>query len=105
LSDAALDGLYLPGRDGDLAWWPGGGAIDLTAIVAEFDVEIIEAKRTMNFDVIGQSVAGAIVVAHAYPTHRLISQTVLVGGLPDSCLDWVCRKRGIAVCRFDDTAD
>jgi hypothetical protein len=43
------------------------------------DVEIIEAKRAMNMDMIGQSIAGAIVLTHTYSQHRLITKTVVVG--------------------------
>jgi hypothetical protein len=100
VSDAALDGLYVREPDHGLEWWSRDNSVDLAAVMATSDVEIIEAKRTMNMDVIGQSIAGAIVLAHTYPEHRLISQTVVVGGPADLCLDWVCHKRGIRVARI-----
>ena len=101
VSDAALDGLYVRDRIGGMQWWTLHDTnVDLANVMAASDVEIIEVKRAMNSDVIGQSIAGAVVLAHTYPQHRLISQTVVVGGATDPCLDWVCHKRGIKVARF-----
>jgi len=100
VSDAALDGMYIPAREGTLACWSRRDAPDLAHLMANFAVDVIEVKQKMNTDVIGQSIAGAIGLAHAYPRHRLITQTIVVGGQPDPCLDWVCHKRGITVSRF-----
>ena len=61
-----------------------------------YDAEVIEAKGRMNTDVIGQVVAGASLLARAYPNHPLIPQTVVVGGEPDPALDWVCVSVGSA---------
>jgi hypothetical protein len=102
VSDAALDGLYIRALEGTLGWWSRRDTQDLAKTIGKFDVGVVEAKLEMNTHVIGQSVAGAVGLAHAHPRHRLITQTVVVGGLPDPCLDWVCAKRGIAVVRFAD---
>src|SRR5262249_13413295 len=94
IAAAALDGLYGAALDGGLRWWKKREAPPLEEVLAGFDVDVVEAKTEMNTDVIGQSVAGAIGLAHEYPRHRLITQTVVVGGQPDPGLDWVCHKRG-----------
>jgi hypothetical protein len=99
VGDAALDGLYVTTRPGTFEWWPGKH-VDLASTVRDFDVEVVEAKAAVNADVIGQAVAGASLLMHDYPQHRVVSQAVVVGGEPDKALDWVCHKRGIQLARF-----
>ena len=102
VADAALDALRIPDLPGELNWWPENARLDgLQSILRDFDVEVIEAKRRLNTGVIGQVMAGAILLAHAYPLHRLIRQTVVVAGRPEPALEWVCNKLGITVVRFD----
>lgn len=101
VADAALDALRVPDLPGGFNWWPENARLDgLQSILRDFDVEVIEAKRRLNTGVIGQAMAGAILLAHAYPKHRLIRQTVLVAGRPEPALEWVCNKLGISVVRF-----
>jgi hypothetical protein len=103
VSDAALDGLRVPDLAGGSNWWTRTESLDeLRSILRDHVVEIIEAKARINTDVIGQVIAGASLVAHAFPRHRLIRQTIVVGGPPEPALDWVCNKRGIRVVRYDD---
>lgn len=100
VSTARLDGLGVPSLPGAFEWWPGKKTIDLATVIRDNDVEVIEAKSMMNTDVIGQTIAGASLLTHEYPRHRLVSQTAVVGGTPDHALDWVCRKLGIQVARL-----
>jgi len=100
VSDAALDGLYVGDLRGSIDWWSPTSKDALREIVARHDVTVVEVKRKMNTDVIGQAIAGAIVLAHEVPEHQRIDQAVVVGGHPDPGLDWVCHKRGISVTRF-----
>jgi hypothetical protein len=50
--------------------------------------------------VIGQVIAAAILLAHAYPKHRLIRQTIVVVGTPEPALQCVCNKIGITVVHY-----
>lgn len=100
VASARLDGLHLPARAGGRSWWHGLKTSDLREALQSYDTEVIEAKALLNTDVIGQAIAGAILLAHECPDHRLIRQTVVIGQRPDPCLEWVCHKRGIQVVWF-----
>lgn len=97
VADRRLDGLHVPtGEVGrELEHWRSD--LDVRSAVRDFDVEVIEAKRSLNTDVIGQVIAGADLIARQFPDHRLIHRTVVVSGEPDPALRWVCEKQGIRV--------
>ncbi|MFM7272087.1 MAG: hypothetical protein ACKO2C_10720 [Actinomycetes bacterium] len=100
IGSARLDALYVPNVPGGRSFW-GGDVDHLAATIAEHDVEVIEAKWELNLDVIGQVIAGAVMLAHESPRHRLVRQTVVVGKSHDSALEWLCAKRGIRVVQLD----
>jgi hypothetical protein len=101
VADAALGALHVPDLPGGFNWWPEHARLDgLQSVLRDHDVEVIEAKRRLNTDVIGQVIAGAILLAHEYPKHRLIGQTVVVAGRPEPALEWVCNKLGVTVVRY-----
>jgi hypothetical protein len=89
-----MDAVYIPDHPrGEIREWHSGDELDNE--IVDRDVEIIEAKRFWNTDVIGQVVAGAALVGHSFPRHRLVTKVVLVDGEPDSTLESVCDNLGI----------
>lgn len=107
-SHRRLDGLMIPGLfpgpgESALRHW-GQANADLAAQVRGRPVELIEVKSHLNFDVIGQAIAGADMFSRAYPDHGLIRQVAVVGGDSDPALDWVCAKRGIDVVRYSPSS-
>ena len=92
-----LDGLHVPTGEAGRSLEHWRADMDLKSALRDFDVEVIEAKRQLNTDVIGQVIAGANLIARQFPDQRLIRQTVVVSGEPDPALRWVCDKRGILV--------
>lgn len=101
VADRRLDGLHVPTADihRPLERWRQD--MDLATVLTNFDVEVIEAKRALNMDVIGQVIAGADLLGRQYQQHRLISQTVVVS-TEDPALQWVCDKLGIFVATVPD---
>lgn len=97
VADRRLDGLHVPTGEAGRSLEHWRADMDLKSALRDFDVEVIEAKRQLNTDVIGQVIAGANLIARQFPDHRLIRQTVVVSGEPDPALRWVCDKRGILV--------
>lgn len=96
VGDRRLDGLHVPTVELDRPMEHWHHDMDIESAVRDFDVEVIEVKRYLNPDVIGQVIAGAHLLARQSPRHRLISQTVVVSS-DDSALHWVCDKLGILV--------
>ncbi len=89
-----MDAVYIPDHPTHeiRLWRPGDG---LEAEIADRDVEILEAKRHWTPDVIGQVVAGAALVGHSFPRHRLVSKVVIIDGDADPTLERVCNMLGI----------
>ena len=50
------------------------------AAVAERHIELLEAKRELNLDVIGQRIAGVTMLSRSYPAHGPIQQVAIVRG-------------------------
>ena len=102
-SHRRLDGLMIPGLavtgEPNVRWW-GDRNHELADHVRGRPIELIEVKRHLNFDVIGQAIAGTDMFSRTYPEHGLIRQVAVVGGEPDSALEWLCAKRGIDVVRY-----
>lgn len=94
-----IPGVSLPKGEPTLRWW-GDRSEELADQVEGRPVEIIEVKNHLNFDVIGQAIAGADMFSRAYPDHGLLRQVAVVGGEPDNALEWLCAKRGIDVVRY-----
>lgn len=64
-------------------------------------VEIIEAKKRLNFAVAGQILAGVPMFSSLYPTHGPITTTAVVEHARDGALRWFCHREGIEVVRVD----
>jgi hypothetical protein len=97
-SERRLDGLWV--ADG-----PARGIVEWTRSderfageITDLRVQVIEAKRRLNVDVIGQVVAGVDMLARSYPSTSIIDRCVVVGPDPDPVLTQVCGSWGIEVC-------
>jgi len=98
VTDARIDALFIADdKIRGQQFWVESEVRSLRGLVADHDVEVIEAKQKLSLDVIGQVTAGAILLAHECPKHRLIRQTIVVGATADPALEWFCAKRGIRV--------
>jgi hypothetical protein len=65
------------------------------------DVELIEAKRELNVDVIGQLLCGASMFTSRYPQHGRLRLIALVAGARDAALRWFCHVERIEVITID----
>ena len=65
------------------------------------EVELIEAKRTLNVDVIGQLLCGASMFTAKYPEHGPLRLTALVADAGDAALRWYCHTERIEVIKVD----
>ncbi len=89
-----MDAVYLPHHPAnEVREWSSGDSFVEDATGQ--NIEIIEAKRRWNTDVIGQAIAGAHLVARAIPHHGLITKVVIVDGAANTTLEHVCDKLGI----------
>ena len=85
--------------------WPGerhsSGQEDLTEladVVAKgAAVELIEAKRDLNTDALGQLLCGERMFAESWPGVGHLVLTACVGKSCDEALSWFCSERGISV--------
>lgn len=80
----------------------GPGSEQLTEAVRGRDVEIVEAKKTLTDNVIGQCLAGIDMFSRAYPAHGRLLPVAVVRGEPDPVLLWVCHRRGIEVVAYPE---
>ena len=101
-SSRAIDAVHFPGHANQRAELWNADVDELSALVKDSEVEIVEAKKTMRFDVIGQGLAGAVMFARSYPTHGRLTAVALVRGPIDVGLDCVCHRRGIDVTRYKE---
>ncbi len=95
----SLDGLHLPGAGDDaVVRWTSFDRNRLPGLLRSEPAVILEAKRELNTDVIGQAIAGRDFFSRSYPAHGPLSMVVTVGGpVADSALRWVADRRGIQV--------
>ncbi len=95
----SLDGLHLPGAGDDaVVRWTSFDQNRLPGLLRSEPAVILEAKRELNTDVIGQAIAGRDFVSRSYPDHGPLSMVVTVGGpVVDSALRWVADRRGIQI--------
>lgn len=96
-SHRRIDAVHIPGHPvRKVRRWDN----DIEAFreaVSGAEVEIVEAKRELNFSVIGQCIAGIDMFTRAYPAHGLVRPVAVVRGPLDPALLWVCRRRGIDI--------
>lgn len=96
-SSRRIDAVHLPAAaDPAIHGWGADNAGFARQLVGR-DVEIVEAKKTLNVAVIGQCIAGVDMFSRAYPVHGLLVPVAVVRGEPDPALRWVCNRRGIVV--------
>jgi hypothetical protein len=67
------------------------------AVAEADDVELIEAKHELNFDVIGQLLCGAAMFSDDFPGHGRLSLTACVEKPRDKAGEWFCARNGIRV--------
>lgn len=60
-------------------------------------VELIEAKRDLNTDALGQLLCGERMFAESWPGVGHLVLTACVGKSCDEALSWFCSERGISV--------
>lgn len=68
---------------------------DFMNLIANFPVEIIEIKDTLNRPAIGQIIAGNDMFAREYKVGP--KKQVILCSVGDSALEWVCAKRKINI--------
>ena len=76
---------------------PGGSDLDdFRSSVAEGnDVELIEVKKELNEQVVGQLLAGAPMFSEEYPGHGELSLTACVKKPGDEAIEWFRKRSGI----------
>lgn len=92
----AIDAVHFPGHTERVVHDWGMGRTGFADQVPDREAEIVEAKRELNFDVIGQCIAGIDMFSRSYPHHGLLVPVAVVRGT-DPALAWVCNRRGIMV--------
>ena len=71
---------------------------DLAAAMSDgAEVELIEAKKSLNTSVIGQLEAAKAMFSDEYPGHGDLKLTACVGEADDDKLAWYCEQAGIQV--------
>ena len=70
---------------------------ELTEAVVGAKVELVEAKKRLNTDVVGQLLAGASMFSSRYPKHGPLVLTAVVEHNRDAALRWYCASVGIEV--------
>lgn len=96
-SHRRIDAVHIPGHPlRRIRMWDND-IETFAAAVTGAEVEIVEAKRELNFAVIGQCIAGIDMFTRSYPGHGLVRPVAVVRGDLDPALQWVCRRRGIAI--------
>ncbi len=96
-----LDGLWVPDTPdrGPTLWRRSS---DVLAEELDTDeIEVIEAKRHLNHDVIGQVLAGIDMLARAYPSRAVIRRSVVVGET-DPALRALCWKWDISIHAYPE---
>jgi hypothetical protein len=102
-SHRRLDALHIPGHPRrEVTYW-GSEFDELADAVRGRRVELIEAKRRLNYDVIGQCIAGVTMFSRAYPMHGPVQQVAIVRGEIDPALRWVCDRRNIQLDVLDES--
>lgn len=66
-------------------------------VAAGCEVELIEAKRDLNADAIGQLLSGAHLFSGSWPGHGALGHTLCVENLNDYALQWYCAGSGIRI--------
>jgi hypothetical protein len=61
------------------------------------DVELVEAKRTLNEEVVGQLLGGVPTFSEEYPGHGELTLTACVNEPGDEAMAWFCEQSGIRV--------
>jgi hypothetical protein len=94
-----LDGLYLPHRSpAEIRMWSSDD--DLADLLCgHSEVEVVEVKRRLNSDVIGQAVAGSDILRYENPRVQRVGRTVVVEEGSSPALEWVCQELNITVYR------
>jgi hypothetical protein len=101
-SSRAIDAIHLPGHEDQQAELWARDTDALAELVRNSEVEIVEAKKALNFDTIGQCLAGIVMFARSYPTHGPLAAVAVVRGTPDPALTWVCHRRGIHLACYPE---
>ena len=65
--------------------------------VAGAHIEVIEAKKRLNFSVVGQVLAGTAMLSERHPDHGPMDATALVGTDHDAALRWFCHRERIRI--------
>ena len=94
-SHRRIDAVHFPGNPARVVRDWGASSTGFADAVAGSEIEIVEAKKSLNVAVIGQCLAGIDMFSRAYPAHGLLVPVAVVRGTPDPALAWVCRRRGI----------
>lgn len=95
-SDRRLDALVLPEAP-DRVSDQDQHLHELSSAVESQPVELIEAKASLDVDVIGQLLCGAAMFTGKYPRHGPMTLTALVGTADDAALKWCCDLENIEV--------
>lgn len=75
------------------------------AIAAGRPVELVEAKRELNTNVIGQLLCGLWMFRAKYARHDSIKLAAVVARAEDAALSWYCTQAGIEVVRVDPLSE
>jgi hypothetical protein len=97
-----LDGLWIADADtrGPKIWSLGDDQLPFE--VDTDAVMVIEAKRELNHDVIGQVLAGVDMFGRSYPSRAIVRRSVVIGTKPDPALDEICARWDIAVHAYPE---
>jgi hypothetical protein len=100
-SDRRLDALILvdaPAKVSD----KGEDLDEMSEVIeAGGTVELVEAKKELNTNVLGQLLCGLSMFRAKYEGRDPIKMTAVVGRAEDAALSWYCAQEGIEVVRVD----
>jgi hypothetical protein len=101
-SDRRIDAVVLPEGPGKVSP-PNQDFEKFEEAVAGQPVELIEAKSSLNIDVIGQLLCGASMFSWKYPNHGPLRLTAVVEHAEDAALRWYCDVDRIEVIQVAPT--
>lgn len=98
-----IDGVLIPDREPAVHPQHSYGRDDLLSAANGATVHLLEAKRTLNRNVIGQVVAGMPLLEEALDGPEVLPVAVCADNKP--VLESVCESRGIGVALYPDLLD
>lgn len=98
LNARRIDGILIPNSKSKVYPPSEYTNEDLQEEIKDNSIHLIEAKRTLNRNVIGQVQAGSSLFLREFNPSKLHPVTLCASGEPD--LEWVCKQEGIEVAVY-----